>query len=96
MSLQLERMLNYYFYSENSYITILNYISIRNGVDLHHLLKYTALYSQRFQMMNRFKILALTCLVIFKRPAPLTCWKCQMLICFGDQFLKQTFFKSQI
>ena len=49
MSLQLERMLNYYFYSENSYITILNYISIRNGVDLHHLLEYTALYSQRFQ-----------------------------------------------
>lgn len=26
-----------------------NYISIRNGVDLHHLLEYTALYSQRFQ-----------------------------------------------
>ena len=48
MSLQLESMWNYYFYSENSYITILNYISIRNGVDLHHLLEYTALYSQRF------------------------------------------------
>lgn len=49
MSLQLESMWNYYFYSENSYITILKYISIRNGVDLHHLLEYTALYSQRFQ-----------------------------------------------